>query len=292
MVSTFGIGYIQDYHEASVDQARQAIQTLDGVDIIPLYRENEGNYEQTKNIYGVVNTGTNKVTMPVSHRYKPLSHIGGFGPALDAIESADIDREMMLNIENHGDTAELYVLFPEMMFNEDKEGGGMMYGLRFRNQYDQKTSFRGHVFCWRVQCLNGSTHARLGEMIISARHVDSHIQSLSEKIHTFVEHMVANAGQVETVVDAAIESPVNFSDYDEIVRTLTGTVTGGERHSKDIAPAIPLETNRWQIFNAITDYASHSNRVSWKTRDRLLDNAERNILMAGTVSPIVDPIEV
>jgi len=292
MEHAFAIGNIQNYHEATVEEARRAVRGLDGADLVPLYRQTPGadTYEQAENIFGVRNTATEKITMPVSGRYQPISHQDGFRPVLDAIEHAGIGHDMMVNLENHRDTAELYVLFPDLMFNEDREGGGMMYGLRFKNQYDAKTAFRGHVFCWRVLCLNGSTHARLGEMHVSAMHVDSHVQGLQTQIDSFITTMLSNAHRIEQVVDAAIESPINFRDYDEVVRTLTAVVTGSDRRSKVIADNVPLETNRWQMYNAITEHASHAPKMTWQTRDRLLDAAERNVLMTREVTPVAMPV--
>jgi hypothetical protein len=175
------------------------------------------------------------------------------------------------------------------MLNEDREGGGMMYGLRFNNRYDEKTTFKGHVFCWRVACLNGSTHAQLGEMSISAMHVESHIDRLRDTIDRFVTSMLSNAHRLESVIDNAIASQINFTDYDEVVRTLTANVTGSDRRSKVIADVVPLETNRWQLYNAITEHTSHAPNVSWKTRDRLLASAERTVLMAPTLAPVPMP---
>ncbi len=295
--NTFPMGNIQNYHEATAAEARNAVRGLDGVTTVPLYRQringdDGAGYREAENVFGVLNTSTDRITMPVSSRYTPLSHYDGFNPALDAIEHAGIDHEMMVSLENNRDEAGLYVLFPDLMFNEDREGGGMMYGLRFRNHYNKKMSFRGHVFCWRVQCLNGSTHAQLGEMVVSAMHVDSQIQSLRDQIDTFVTRMLSNASMIEQVVGNAIESPINFRDYDEVVRTLTATVTGSDRRSTAIAEAIPLETNRFQMFNAITAHASHAPKISWQTRDRLLDMAERNVLMAREVVPVPMPVAV
>jgi len=286
----FAIGNIQNYHEATVEEARRAIRGLDGVDTVPLYRVRGDAYEAIENIFGVRNTSTDKITMPVSGRYKPISHLDGFTPVLDAIEHADIGHDMMVSLENHNDTAQLYVLFPSLMFNEDRDGGGMMYGFRFKNQYDAKTAFRGHVFCWRVLCKNGSTHARLGELQVSAMHVDSHIQSLREKIDEFITGMLSTATRLDQLIDDAIESPIYFNNYDEVVHTLTHYVTGSDRRSKVIAESVPLETNRWQMYNAITEHASHAPKVSWQTRDRLLDAAERNVLMVKTLDPIAVPV--
>lgn len=286
----FAIGNIQNYHEATPEEARRAIRGLDGVDTVPLYRVRGDAYEAIENIFGVRNTATDKITMSVSGRYKPISHLDGFTPVLDAIEHADIGHDMMVSLENHNDTAQLYVLFPSLMFNEDRDGGGMMYGFRFKNQYGAKTAFRGHVFCWRVLCKNGSTHARLGELQVSAMHVDSHIQSLREKIDEFVTGMLSTATRLDQLIDDAIESPIYFNNYDEVVHTLTHYVTGSDRRSKVIAESVPLETNRWQMYNAITEHASHAPKVSWQTRDRLLDAAERNVLMVKTLDPIAVPV--
>lgn len=286
----FAIGNIQNYHEATPEEARRAIRGLDGVDTVPLYRVRGDAYEAIENIFGVRNTATDKITMSVSGRYKPISHLDGFTQVLDAIEHADIGHDMMVSLENHNDTAQLYVLFPSLMFNEDRDGGGMMYGFRFKNQYDAKTAFRGHVFCWRVLCKNGSTHARLGELQVSAMHVDSHIQSLREKIDEFITGMLSTATRLDQLIDDAIESPIYFNNYDEVVHTLTHYVTGSDRRSKVIAESVPLETNRWQMYNAITEHASHAPKVSWQTRDRLLDAAERNVLMVKTLDPIAVPV--
>ncbi|MDD3942771.1 MAG: hypothetical protein PHR90_09900, partial [Sphaerochaetaceae bacterium] len=62
------------------------------------------------------------------------------------------------------------------------------------------------------------------------------------------------------------------------------------RRSKAIADAVPLETTRWQLYNAITEHTSHAPNVSWKTRDRLLDAAERNVLMTREVTPVAMPV--
>jgi len=279
-------GYLQRYRDMTADEARSVVRGLDGAEIVPLYKESGGEYSPLENIHGLRNTATGKVTMSVSGRYHPLTHEEGFMPVLDAIEHAGIDRNMKMWVGDHRDSAELYILFPDLVFNEDRDGGTMMYGLRFMNRYDVKTSFKGQVFCWRLACANGSTHGELGELSISAYHVESHIQNLEGEISGFITKMLSSVTYLDSIIDTAIESQIEFPDYTSLAQTL-GEVTGSARRGVAVADMLPLETNRWQVYNAITEHASHAPKMSWKTRDRLLDVAERRVLMADSLIPVM-----
>ncbi len=293
---SLGLLNVQNFHEASAAEAMRGVAKLDGVTTIPLYRatpdakgitnpitgETFDGYQELGNHVGVMNTRTGAVTMTASNRYETIQHSEVFGHVLEAVDP--LKEKTMISLENHGNDAELYILFPGMKVNDRADG--MMPGVVFRNTYKHKDSFRGSFFGWRVRCLNGSIHSEaFGDLRLNVWHTAGHVSTVDEKIREFIEGMLMNCSKLELIIDAAANSEVKFKDYKEMANTLN-PIVGGERRAEHIATSLPLTTTRWDIFNAITYEASHGDHISPGTRNRLMASAERNVLMVDTLAPV------
>lgn len=285
MQQNFAIGNIQSFNEATPAEARIACGMLDGVKLIPLWEECEdepGMFKECGRVQGVKNTCTGNVLMGVSSIYDVLPHQRAFGTVLDAMN--EVSEDALIKIENHGNTAELYALYPSLRIKDDAKG--MMMGVRFVNRYDQRQAFSGQTFCWREACLNGSTHVELGTFTVKTRHTINEVteDGLKDKIARFIFNIKDSTQKMEDIVQAAISSEVTFRNFDQVAATLL-PILRTQKATAAVTPTIALKTNRWEIFNAITAYASHGD-VSNGTRNDLIRKADSKVLAVGELVPV------
>lgn len=278
----FNIGNISDFHEVAAHQAKFAVSKLDEAKLIPIFWNENGQFKEIEKKFAIQNTSTNKIPMTDLTRYEVINHADGFNQVLDAV--ADMNEKTFIRLEDRDDIAGLYILFPEIKANDGEDG--MMMGVKFGNTYRQKLAFGGQLFTWRVRCLNGSTYSTLFDTFsIKTYHSVNSIKSMKDGIESFIKEMLANSSKLEDIIEAATEDVITFKNYEEIKNTLQSVVKT-EKAADQIKNLVPLKTNRWEIYNAITNYASHNDKVSPQTRDNLSKFAEKRVLANQNFAPI------
>jgi hypothetical protein len=119
-------------------------------------------------------------------------------------------------------------------------------------------------------------------------HNNPSIDTLSDDIQDFINGILQSSHRIQDVIEAAQSSPVNFKDYEEIKNSLK-PILGTDKAAEAVAATVPESTNRWDLYNSITAYASHNDRVRLTTRDELVRKAER-ILTVDNFTPIPVPV--
>lgn len=231
---------------------------------------------------GVLNLSKGTLAAVTGMDYSVLQHGDGLGIAMNTIES--LGMKALYAIENDGNVARMEVLFPDIHVQDDTQEG-VTLGVRMSNSYDKTTGYHGELFGYRQWCSNGMySRKMLGEINISARHVGENFSTLEQDVLKFVQHVIESPKVVQSYITAAIEAKLEFLDNQQVYDTIWDT-TGNMKQAEAIAADIPLVTNRWTVFNAITAYYSHSD-VTHKTRDDLAIKAEK-ILLNEQFAPLI-----
>jgi len=293
---------IRSFKEMTPSDAKGVIAGLDKAALVPLYEKVpfdasldnkvlgyndeklflDGSLKETPKVWGLKNLNTGTVHFGAAKNYAPLNHEDALDPVLTAVDHLGLNT--LINIDNHHDVVEAFILFPDLMVNDKQEG--IQMGVRFKNVYNDKKSFKGTAFGWRISCANGLLLTQTyGDLVISAWHTEKQVLSIPHKVETFIEGILQRTHLFEAKIEEAVSAKVTFLDYAEIANTLA-PVTASQKIADAAAQEIkdPEKTNKWELYNAITAYASHED-VSHITRERLINDAEKKILY-GNLVPI------
>lgn len=298
---------INQFKETSPSEAKASLAGLDKVGLVPLYEkvpldhtldaalvshDDDGvphvsSIKNAPKVWGIKNLTTGTVNFGAAKNYTPLGHEEAFSPVLDAIDHLGLNT--LINIENHHDVAELFVLFPDLTVNDHAQGIEM--GVRFKNVYNDKKSFKGSAFGWRLACSNGALYSvTFGDLVISTWHTEAQVRAIPEKVELFVEGILQRSHLLENTIDNAIKAELAFKDYAEIANTLA-PVTESKKIAGVAADLVknPEHTNKWELYNAITAFASHEN-ITHTTRERLVSSAESALLGSKPFAPLPIPV--
>lgn len=298
---------IHAFKDMSPSDAKGVLAGLDKAALVPLYEKValdpkldnkilgynddgrlfvDGSMKQTPKVYGLKNLNTGTVHFGAAKNYMPLNHEDALDPVLTAADHLGLNT--LINIDNHHDVVEAFILFPDLMVNDHQDG--IQMGVRFKNQYNDKKSFKGSAFGWRLACANGMLATKtFGELVITAWHTEKQVLGIPAKVEEFIDGILQRSHLLEVQIDNAIAAKVSFKDYAEIANTLA-PITESKKIADVAALQIdnPEKTNKWELYNAITAYASHE-QISHIKREALIGNAEAKILH-GTVIPIPVPV--
>jgi hypothetical protein len=157
----------------------------------------------------------------------------------------------------------LNVLFPhETIIPSDKQP--ILYGLRFSNSYDSSQRFRGGGYGLRLICSNGMIGIGNIGTNLASKHIGKKIIIEAKSISKLFQSFLDSKARLADEIEAAIH---DFIETDNMEKWLGKELEIGERTAKKIAERIDSgTTSRWDIYNAITNYAS--------TESKSEDNAE------------------
>lgn len=304
-MTTIGSSYGNVKNMGDYNQAAQLVSQLDKAMEIPLYFklpesmtpfgepykipvagggdiEIKPGFHEVPHNKGVINLRSGTLAAVVGQNYSVLQHGDALGTTINTIES--LGMKAMYKVENDGNVARMEVLFPDITIKDDSKEG-ILLGVRMMNSYDKSTSFRGEFFGYRKVCSNGMYSSKiLGEISISAMHVGENFSRLEQDVLKFVRHVVDSPQVVEKKIVEAIDAILNFKDKEQVYDTVFSQWQNMSAAEK-ISEAIPLHTNRWQVFNAMTRFLSHED-ITHRTRDNLAKVAEK-VLLNDNFAPVV-----
>jgi hypothetical protein len=284
----------------NVSEAQDLIGQLDIAEEVPLYyripehRLNQDGtfhrqYENGQIAYippegtvkgskGVWNTNTGSFAAVVSDGYSLMQHGDVFGVVLNQI--GNLDKNSLFAVENDGNIARLEVLFPDIIIPDDSKEG-IQLGMRFVNSFDKSTGANGEFFGFRQTCSNGMYLERIfGKVSFGMRHVGNKdlIDEWGVVVTDFVESILQTAhSTLQPIIEEAISSEVDFGTEDIRFATIK-EIVGTNKATEAIAEKVPLQTTRWDIYNAMTDVATHLD-VTHSTRDHIERRAEKHVLI-------------
>jgi hypothetical protein len=255
-------------------------------------------FRPIKNRYGIKNERSGAIADFCSPIYSVLQHSAAVDMVLGSLKEHGIEARGFMKEWDNGVAVELFldnVLLPaqgnefvahSLRIPDGQDG--IQMGIRFVNSYDKSSGFRGYGFGWRLACSNGMfLRSVLPEMMFSVRHTGQVVTRVGDKIYEAIRRLVYNRGALIAVIEEAKKDKVSFATESELSLALSGYV-GSERRAENIldnriAHDVGLETTRWNLYNLLTDYATHT-ELSVPMYERIQAGAER-MLTSQVVLP-------
>lgn len=297
----------KDLYFSSFEEAMGFIPTMDQAEAAKVYTgglfdapEDENSlYTLSENHKAVLNTTTGKVAQVCSDKYQILQHRDFFALTLSALEHAGLSGTGRFVPTNDGNRWKMQVLFDNIKVSEPGRENNLQVGGEFINSYNATKSASGRAFYMRLSCANQMTIRNIiPNVVFSKNHVSENQEILlteaQEKILDYVDNLLMNSTAIEQVIEEAMDSMVSFDDPAQIVPTLT-SILGAQKHADGIYGTIirehpMLDLTKWDLYNAVTDYASHAD-ISPGVQETILERAESKILSPKAVINILNPEE-
>jgi len=268
------LGRIQTFYPY-VDTKEQ-VKNLDNAGLVPIYCKIDDEYKQIPQQHAVLNRGTWRASAIVSKHYQIAQHSEVFDKIIDSFERVGV-ADASYRIENDRDIARLHGIFPEYKIHDDTSGG-LIPGFQFKNGYDGATAISGSFYGIRNVCLNGliSKHI-ISDAKIKISHMST-VSELDDEIHKFTDGILSGIEHLHDCIRESMQVYLIYEDYEEFEVDLVKIVSS-KKIARKIMGELPLSMSKYDLFNSITQFASHAD-IKHVQRDKILANAEI-ILMEG-----------
>jgi hypothetical protein len=238
-----------------ITQEQQLV--IDGLDVAsarPVFIGTDGgNYLPASDYKAVWNMSKNELGCIASDGYNIIQHREVVASLFEALNNLNLKFTHKLHSQGH--RIFLDIDFPETKLNIQK-GEEFICGLRIINSYDKTTGLMILPWMRRMICSNGMMATTLVAGF-SIRHNQKMVESLSEIVEKALNSMINSSDKLKAVVNNCMADSIEWNLAKEIMQRLVGR----EKHVEAILEILKKSgvqsVNRWQFYNALTNYATH-----------------------------------
>jgi hypothetical protein len=240
----------------------------------------------------IVNRKTNNVAQIASNQYKILQNADFFTKVSDLVMNTGCtDIQGYILETNGGDAYQARVIFNDMEIAEPGKGNNIKVGMEFSNSLDGSMSVGGRAFYLRMSCTNQMILPNLVDGCFfsrahNARTEQKLLEAVEIKAENFMKQLLVSGAKFKNRMEDAISDTLTFEKPIQI-QTLFEEIFESERHAEKMTRYIRKQPGeykngiysltRWDLYNAVTDYASHD-KVTPNVFDNILVKAEAKIL--------------
>lgn len=278
----FNHAYKNDNDLIAFDEFADQIQALPRAKLMDLFTEAD-----TKNIYGlpdmhktrfraVVSEDGQQEYNSVTESYSLAQHQDVMFEVLNTIQSAGIDGNA--RIKAFGGKCYMDMVFSNLQL-DDPSGTVINLGYTARNTYDGTGGINLYPFAIRGICSNGMIFKMtkdLGLNVIGIKHMGD----IAEKVKLGMKQIITQTMQIEgvfaTMIERATGNVIEFTanELEMTMSEYTGSRSSARKIIEELKLPVSGELNQWQIYNAMTEYATW-NVQSGSMYDNLSLGAER-----------------
>ena len=218
----------------------------------------------------VYNVSKGQVASIVSKDYEIIQHQDVARDFLTACANLNIKTKTKLN--NHGNRIFIDVEFPDSKLYVQK-GEEFIAGFRLINSYDKTTGIMIVPRLVRLVCSNGMIMDVKGFVqSFSYRHNQEMAKNFGGYIEKALKDTINSNDKLKAMVNECIIDSVEWEILDKVLEGLIQT----KKHYEAISELMKdKEPNRWELYNAITNYATHGEQLSPNVEMVLQGKAQR-----------------
>lgn len=192
-----------------------------------------------------------------SNGYKIIQH----QELLDAFKDAcgRLNLEPKIKVQQHGDRAYIDVLFPKAKMVLKQKGEEFFSGFRIINSYDKTTGIIVVARLMRMVCSNGMIVP-----VMTAPFKYRHNQPMADNFAGYFEKALAETINRQPTLQKLVNEGMQDSIEWDAVLKITKNLFLWERHVEAIKSRLEpgRPATRWELYNAITHYATHGEHIT------------------------------
>jgi Domain of unknown function (DUF932) len=251
---------------------------------------------------GVVNTRYQVVAQVAGPAYQILQHKDYFSAVVDLLRQKGFNMAEGYAVEsNGGNRWNVRVVFGDVLIEEPHHGANIKVGGEFSNSYDSFYAARGRAYYMRMSCTNQMVLANvIPECIFTRNHIAKNnielLDIVTQQLENFVVSLVKNKLTFRKKMIAAISEEIQVKNVAQMTDIME-EIFKVPSHASEIAEIAMKEAvkaptaknftiDRWEMYNAASSYASHSD-LTPSVMDTILYRAENRILNTKRPIPII-----
>lgn len=230
----------------------------------------------------IVRTDTNQVMGVHGSKYKAIKHDDVVNSVFDAVKNANITTDYNHKIEVFEDGKKLRgtIDFPDLVI-EPSVGDHVHFQVVFFNSYDGSWAFGQQAQGLRLWCLNGCTSPDTVAKTVAKHTTNVNVRSSAAKIQVGLDAFFNS----KDMYQQWMRERINFNDAEQFfkhtlchVRSNTSKLKHNEKQLDRLMACYnynskQLGDNKWALYNAMTEWATHTNESrSPATTRRLREN--------------------
>lgn len=242
-------------------EARTVLTQKEGFEAIP-----------TKKYKGIWNVDTNKLACIAGEDYSIVQHGEVAKQFVEVLQTLGLSGSGQ--VRNLHDKVEIKFLFDKLELVSDGEKG-IKLGVRLVNSYNKQNCLQGELFAWRLICSNGMM---LGEVIsgVELKRVHTGEIDVRKEIRDFLKNAIESSDKLKRLVNIAMEDTLEW-DY---CKKILGVIVHQQKYRDFIEKRVNLmhengqALTRWDIYNIVTDLATHGDEISFYVENYLQRRAQ------------------
>lgn len=232
-----------------------------------------GNPQLDTRAKAIFNLGQDKRAMYCSKGYHGVQHIDLVTGSESALLNLGITNyQKRINQQGHKMFVDL--TFPELNIKLEKVGEEFATGIRLINSYDGSTGVMVLARVTRLACSNGMVIKTFGQSSLIMKHNSNLVLELQAHIEKAITRIINNYPNLQHMVSDCMEDSVEWACVEQVMKGLIGR----KKHIDAIRALLPEKTTeltRWDLYNAITAYATHGEQLMPNIEAWLQSKAEK-----------------
>jgi hypothetical protein len=214
-----------------------------------------GDTKETQEYKAIWNLNTNTLGCIASKKYNIIQHRQVVNALFTALDNLNLKYEWEIKTDNHR-------LFLDVKFPETKMlikvGEEFIGGIRLVNSYDKTTGLLILPRLERLACANGMIVTKF-LFAYSIKHNQKLVHDFEGVIGKSLNQMINSSSVLKALINNCIDDSVEWKYAGIVLFNLLHR----KKHVKEIMMNLTEkdEVTRWDIYNSITQYATHGAQI-------------------------------
>jgi hypothetical protein len=270
------------------------LNSFDRAQIVDAYVNDGGVMKQCDHHKAIYNISQGRVAAFVSNDYKLINHGEYFESFKESLDRLNLD--YTYKTTNLGNMAIVDFSFKNMNIKFEKLGEEFATGIRLVNSYNKSTGLMMFSKFTRLACMNGMVMSKFAQAL-NMKHTSKEILNFAPAIERKLAHLINERAELQAWVEASISDSIEW----EAVGTIMTKLMTQQKHRAEILSRLNIQCikkddgtfeyasenkakrTRWEIYNAITHYLTHSEQLTPFISEVLAKKAEKVLINPLTV---------
>lgn len=285
-------------------EVQEATKNLDVSQIVPLKIDFLGNIKNIKSHKGIYNVTKDQFCTTIGLHYNLIQHKEYFDNFAKALKRLNLKYNM--SIMSCGNKAFCDIEFKNKNIKFEKLNEEFITGIRLINSYDKSTGLSCMPRFTRLACTNGMVLTR-NQKTISIRHNSKSLKEIESFIERKISSIVNEYNYLQTWVNESIKDSTEWQTACKVMEKLfsqpkhrieilkqldISMISITDKKTKKVIYNYVLDNknrkkiNRWELYNAITNYITHGEHITPHIESMFQKKAEKLLLTPIVKIPI------
>ena len=297
----------QNFECNNITEVKAATTALTRAYEVPLSLIDGGVEKDVPNFKGVYNPTMGKMVAAVVPHYNIVTHKDYFDSFAEAMDRLNIEYKMSITEFNNRGFADIEFKGRNLKF--DKLNEEFTTGIRLVNSYDKSLGLVCAPRFTRLACTNGMILTR-SEKTVSIKHSSKMLTEIEAFVERKLSEIINKDVELQSWISVSIKDTTEWNivcrilekmfnqpkHREEILKRLgISMIVVKKKGSKATSFSYVLEDaqkkkqlNRWDVYNAITNYLTHGEHMTPHIENLFQRKAEKLLLTPFEKLPMIE----